>query len=170
MEAIQLSDNFWLGEFIRSQTAARMGRAIVVEPGDAIHLNLVRLCREVLQPLRDRLGPIHVTSGYRPVWLNRKIGGSRRSQHCLGLAADIVVTGHSPYQVCEAAVSHGLPFDQLIHEFGQWVHVSVAPEGELPRGETLTAVKVPRAIPGLKPKTRYVAGLWRPEDALAMAA
>ena len=50
---------------------------------DKEHLrNLQILIRDVIQPMRDALGPIRITSGYRSPQLNRAIGGSRKSQHC----------------------------------------------------------------------------------------
>ena len=55
----------------------------------------------ILKCLRAELGgrPIKITSGYRPEDYNRKIGGSRRSQHVQGRAVDIVVSGVSAKRV-----------------------------------------------------------------------
>lgn len=162
MGDIRLSDNFWLGEFTRSQTAARLGREIEVAPDGPVFRALQRLCLEVLQSVREALGPVFITSGYRPEWLNTHIGGSSRSQHMAGQAADLVVSGHSPHEICEFIERTGLPFDQLIHEFGRWVHVSVAPEGREPRREVLTAYK-------RDGRTAYAAGLHAIEDLQAVA-
>ena len=139
MSRIQLSPNFTLDEFTRSQTAIRRGIDNHIEPDSTLHSNLVALCRQLLQPIRDGLGPVHITSGYRSPELNRAIGGSKTSQHCDGLAADIVVSGYSPFEVCEWVVSHNLPYDQLIHEFGRWVHLSIAAQGDFHRHQLLTA-------------------------------
>jgi hypothetical protein len=165
MSRVQLSRNFYLDEFTRSQTAARHGIDVAVIEGGVIYSNLRRLCLHVLQPLRDALGPVHVTSGYRPPKLNRLIGGSSTSQHQYGQAADIVVSGHSPLEVARWLRDHGKAYDQLIHEFGEWVHVSVPGSGKSPRNERLTAVKVPRLIG--KPRTVYVPGLYTVDAALA---
>ncbi len=97
--------------------------------------NLQWLCVDILQPLRDEVGPIVVTSGYRCLALNRAIGGAERSQHMTGQAADIVVPGMAPMDVATAIINLDLPFDQLIHE-GTWTHVSWSPT---PRGKILTA-------------------------------
>jgi hypothetical protein len=169
MDRIQLSRNFFLDEFTRSEVAARLGRPVRVEPDSEIHENLTRLCAMVLQPLRDALGPVFITSGYRPAWLNKRIGGGKHSQHILGLAADIVVTGHSPHDVGIHLLREALPYDQLIYEFGEWVHVSVAPPFALARAEVLTAVKRPARVPGVKPRTEYVRGLWHLEELEAVA-
>jgi uncharacterized protein YcbK (DUF882 family) len=55
-----------------------------------------------LQVLRDYIGTsISINSGYRSPKHNKKIGGSVNSQHLLGNAADIVVTGKTPKEVKE---------------------------------------------------------------------
>lgn len=120
------SKYFTLKEFTFSQTAARRG--IPNEP-NLIHLaNIQRLVTNVLDPLRELLDrPIRITSGYRSSQLNIAVGGSKTSQHCYGEAADIVVPGMTVDQVVEAIIQSGLPFDQLIHEFGDWTHVSYGP-------------------------------------------
>ena len=141
MSSPRLSPHFSLDEFTRSQTASRRGIDNRVEPGSTIHTHLTALCRLLLQPIRDGLGPVHITSGYRSPNLNAAIGGSSTSQHADGLAADIVVSGYSPLEVCRWVVRNNLPYDQLIHEFGRWVHLSIAAAGDARRGEQLTAYK-----------------------------
>lgn len=170
MERIALSKNFYLDEFTRSQTAERLGIDMRVNPAGVVAHNLRRLCVTVLQPLRDALGPVHITSGYRPPKLNRLIGGSPNSQHQYGLAADIVVSGQAPLDVAlwlRRHLENDSGYDQLIHEFGRWVHVSVAPLNSSPRVQALTAVKVPRRIG--RPRTAYVPGLLAVEDAMREA-
>jgi len=114
-------------------------------PPPVVVANLRRLCVHVLQPLRDDLcradtrRQVCVTSGWRPEELNRRIGGAAQSQHVIGLAADIEVAGVTALEVCARIRGLLLPFDQLIHEFGAWCHVSVAAMGDPPRGEVLTA-------------------------------
>ncbi len=154
MSRVQLSRSFFLDEFTRSQTATRYGIAVEIPLGSDLHRNVLRLVNDVLQPVRDWLGPVHITSGYRPRILNSFIGGSDASQHLSALAADFVVSGRAPLEVCGWIREH-LPFafDQLIHEFGRWVHVSVAAEGATPRNETLTAYR------NKEDKTVYAPGL-----------
>ncbi len=157
MSRIQLSRNFFLDEFTQSQTASRIGREIEVTPDGPVHLNLKRLCHEVLQPIRDELGPVHITSGYRPSWLNELIGGSERSAHLKGLAADFVVAGTSPYQVSRFIVQRGLPVDQVIHEFGRWTHVGIKEISRAIRYQDLTAHRVGG-------RTVYTPGIHKLED------
>lgn len=155
----KFSKNFSLDEFTRSETAARHGFVVTVEADSDVYRNLERLCREILQPVRDALGAVHISSGYRPERLNTLIGGSSTSQHLYGQAADLDIPGHAALDVARWIEAHA-PFDQLIHEFGRWVHVSVATEGTAARGQTLTAVLV-------EGKTRYVPGLMTIEEAEA---
>jgi hypothetical protein len=166
MNRIRLSPNFYLDEFIRSETAVRHGIDIVVTPDSDVFNNLIRLCRDVLQPIRNSLGPVHITSGYRPAEVNHLIGGSKRSRHVQALAADIVVTGHTPYNVCEWIRHAYLSIDQCIHEFGHWTHVGIAPLDEAIRRQLLTAYKKPSLTPGQRPKTAYINGIHRIEELL----
>lgn len=126
---MKLSKNFKLSEFTRSQTATRHG--INNEPTLEHKLNIALLTSIVLQPLRDKLGTITISSGYRSENLNRAIGGSVLSQHCKGQAADIEVPGMSNYDLAVYIESCGIEYDQLILEFPSkddpragWVHVS----------------------------------------------
>lgn len=54
--------------------------------------NLYILCNYILEPIRAYYGkPVTVTSGFRGDTLNKRVGGSKTSQHCFGEAADILV-------------------------------------------------------------------------------
>ena len=146
---MKLSKNFSLDEFLRSQTAARNG--VDMTPPQYVIDNLKRLCIHVLQPLRDDLGvPFFVSSGYRPRELNELIGGSRTSAHMSGRAVDFVALGLSPLAVARRAAELELPYDQVIHEFGRWVHIGIS---DNPRAEQLTAHRS-------EGQTRYVRGLY----------
>lgn len=147
---MKLSRHFSLEEFLVSQTAERHG--IDMTPSQDVLDNLQTLVSTCLQPLRDALGSvIYISSGYRPVEVNRLIGGSATSQHVYGNAADFSVVGMTPFEVCNAVVNMELPFDQIIHEFGKWTHLGI--RGVL-RGESLTAYK-------RDGKTAYISGIYR---------
>ena len=61
MNDIQLSENFKLSEFTRSETARR--RKINNDAPESVIENLRNLCQNVLQPLRDYVGePITISS------------------------------------------------------------------------------------------------------------
>jgi len=145
MKRIQLSPDFHLDEFTRSETATRHGISMAIPLGTDLHHNVTRLCVDLLQPMRDALGPTTILSGYRPLPLNRQLGSKDSSRHVLALAADLVVSGLSPFVVCTWYAQSRLPFDQVILEFGQWAHVALAPDGVEPRRQLLTAYRDPRA-------------------------
>ena len=57
-----------------------------------------------LQRLRDLAGkPIRVTSGFRCRNRNHAVGGTTQSLHCLGRAADIVISGMSVQEMARLA-------------------------------------------------------------------
>ena len=134
---MNLSKNFTLAELTTSQEAVRSG--LKNDPNAQQVAALRALCETVLQPLRDRLKrPVVVSSGFRSVTLNRRIGGSTTSQHCKGEAADIMVPGMDTADVVDLIRAMRLPFDQVIDEFARWVHVSHLLAGGN-RGEVLMA-------------------------------
>lgn len=123
---MRLGRYFTLDELTVSQTAARMGLSNVPS-GPALE-SLRALVENILDPLRALVAsPVVVNSGYRSSAVNRAVGGSASSQHRLGEAADIIVPGMPVHRVCEVIRAAGLPYDQLINEFGSWVHVSYSP-------------------------------------------
>lgn len=76
-----------------------------------------------LQQLREKIGkPISVHSGYRTPAYNKKCGGSPKSQHMEGTAADISVVGIVPKKLAELAEAIG--FDG-IGIYPTFVHVDV---------------------------------------------
>lgn len=126
MNDIQLSKNFWLSEFTHSQSAIR--QCVNNAPCVSTVKNLKALCINLLQPLRDELGcPIIISSGYRSPQLNKIIGGANNSQHVRGQAVDFTVPNMTLVAVIEM-IQKNFPFDQLILEFGSWIHVSYCSE------------------------------------------
>jgi uncharacterized protein YcbK (DUF882 family) len=120
---MNLTKNFTLEELIKSQYASRNG--IDNTPNEEQIENLKQLCINILQPLRDALGvPLHIDSGFRNFEINEAIGGAKNSQHTKGQAADVTVSGMTPMDVIKKVVALRLPFDQMIFEYGEWMHVS----------------------------------------------
>jgi len=149
---MQLSEHFTYAELTRSTTAVRKG--LSNSPTKEHAANLVQLCNEVLEPLRKLYGrPIRISSGYRSVALNKAVGGSLASHHCLGMAVDLDQGNAAEnMKIFNLLKAYG-SFTQLIYEFGNledgpdWVHVSYD-QNELNR-EILRAVQVGK-------KTQYV--------------
>lgn len=123
---MQLTAHFSLEELTASDTAARA--AINNVPPQALMGNLLILAQG-LEQVRTLLGglSIHVTSGYRCLELNKKIGGARNSAHMQALAADIICPAFgSPLEICRKIAHANIPFEQMIHEFGHWCHIEFA--------------------------------------------
>jgi hypothetical protein len=136
---LNLSTHFSLAEFCASEVAARRGLGNTIPP--ELIPNAVALCENVLEPARLALGPIRINSGYRSKKVNSAVGGAWGSQHTLGQAADIIPLGLNVnlFELFEY-IYESLPFDQIIWEFGAWVHVSFAP---VLRHTVLVAAAVP---------------------------
>jgi hypothetical protein len=141
---MKLSQHLSLSEVIRSESAKRNGISNMPIP---LHIeNFKLLAEKVFEPVRVHFGvPIHISSGYRSIELNKCIGGSLTSQHCTGEAIDIDMDG-SPSGVTNKMVfdyiKDNLVYDQIINEFDySWVHVSYAANGKN-RKQVLRAVRV----------------------------
>lgn len=140
---VALTEHFTLEEFIKSQTALRLG--IDNTPPQEIIERAQLVLQNVAEPVRNQFGVTVINSGYRGPELNAAIGGAASSQHCFGEAVDIECPGHANYDVAKW-IEDNLDYDQLILEFytpgipdSGWVHVSYVPEGC--RKQSLTAVK-----------------------------
>jgi zinc D-Ala-D-Ala carboxypeptidase len=111
---MKLSKNFHLSEMTKSQQAVRMG--LNNNPSEQQVENLKTLCERVLQPTREHFAKVvTVSSGFRDEVLNNALGGSKSSQHCLGMAADIEIFD-VPNNELSDWIKENLMFDQLILE------------------------------------------------------
>jgi hypothetical protein len=143
---MKLSEHFTLDELTFSQTAARMG--LNNEPPPRIVENLTFLASR-LEEIRALLkAPMVVSSGYRSPAVNDAVGGAATSQHRFGLAVDFVAPGFGdPFEVAQAIAASGIAFDQLIHEYGKWVHISFVRNN--PRRQALSIFKPGAYVPGI---------------------
>mgnify|MGYP000138528115 CR=1 FL=1 len=139
-----ISKHISLKEATKSNTANRLG--IENFPDNDTLIQMQALAENIFEPLREHVGgPIYITSFYRSPELNKAIGGSTRSQHCLGQAIDIDdVLGNATNKEMFEYIKDNLEFDQLIWEFGNndspnWVHVSYNTDNN--RGNILKASK-----------------------------
>ena len=81
----RLSDNFSRAEF-----ACKCGCG-----QDTVDAQLL----DILQDIRNEFGPVTITSANRCPSHNKAEGGSEKSQHLRGRAADIQLTGIPPSQI-----------------------------------------------------------------------
>jgi zinc D-Ala-D-Ala carboxypeptidase len=146
----KLSENFTLEEATHSDTAVRMG---INNQPDERQLENMKKAAEGMQQIRAVLGkPISVNSWLRLPEVNVAVGGSRVSSHMDGWAIDFTSSYGNPLAVCKAIEAAGIKFDQMIHEYGRWTHISFAPEM---RGQKLTI---------FRPANKYKTGLLTEEE------
>ena len=100
----QLTRNFNLSEFEDPSTNQVKISAFLVER---------------LQSLRNQVGPLVITSGYRTEKHNKKVGGHAKSAHMFGRAVDVVPGFSSIDDVVETARGMGfsrvIPYEKHIH-------------------------------------------------------
>jgi zinc D-Ala-D-Ala carboxypeptidase len=141
---MKLSPNFSLAEMVKSDTALRLDMDNT--PDDEAIANMTALAENVLQKVRDHYGKgVKVNSGFRHPDVNAKVGGSKTSDHCKGMAADIEIPGVANADLAEWIVEN-CDFRQVILEFytpgipdSGWVHVSYNPDDN--KKQVLTAMK-----------------------------
>ena len=162
---MRLSKNFTLQELIFSSTAMRLG--IDNSPTKEGVLELTLLATSLLQPLRERLGALRVTSGYRSPQLSEAIGSSANSQHCRYEAVDMQFVKRGKMDnllIYQALIDLDLDFDQCILEFGNstkeldpthpaWIHLSWKVADN--RKQVLIAYKDENNKTKYRPKIKY---------------
>jgi zinc D-Ala-D-Ala carboxypeptidase len=96
-----------------------------------IRANALRLARDVFEPVRAIVGPLRVSSGFRCDMLNRAVGGAgyrpgqKPSAHMDGRAMDVEPLHMSLVKAMELLIASGVPFEKIIYERGQWIHLQV---------------------------------------------
>lgn len=82
---------------------------------------------DTLEKIRNHFNaPIIINSGYRtPNW-NNKVNGAPNSYHCKGMAADIVVKGHSSREVAKYADS--IMANGGVIKYTNFTHIDVREE------------------------------------------
>lgn len=121
---MQLSKHFTEEEFLRSETAEIRG----IKNDWSLEKykqNAIKLCEEVLKPLRAKFGALRITSGYRTRQLNKAVKGATNSKHLTGEAADIWpldpnVSLKEIYDYLDPIHKGGLAI-----KHGQFIHVDI---------------------------------------------
>lgn len=120
---MSLSKHFTLEELTHSDIGARLG--LDNTPNEQEIQNLTRLAA-LLEEVRKVINkPININSAFRSKAVNDAVKSKDTSQHRIGCAADIRVSGMTPNEICTAIIDSDIQFDQMIREFDSWVHISV---------------------------------------------
>jgi hypothetical protein len=122
---MNLSAHFTLDEATYSETAIRMH---IDNQPSTLQLENMKVAAANLEKVRDATGALRVNSWLRLPDVNVAVGGSKVSSHMDGWAIDVSSTAHTPYELCQLVKKTGIKFDQMIYEFGRWMHISFAPE------------------------------------------
>ena len=122
---MNLSEHFTLDEATYSETAVRMH--IDNQPSEQ-QLSNMKIAANHMEMVRSATGPLRVNSWLRLPAVNEAVGGSKISSHMDGWAIDCSSSAHTPYELCQLVKKAGIKFDQMIHEYGRWMHISFAPE------------------------------------------
>ena len=123
-----LTEHFTLEELTYSYTAKQYN--IDNRPNKFQISELTRLCKNILEPIRQKTGkPIIISSGYRCKELNDRIGGAKNSDHTVACAVDIRCKGMTVKELFDVIVemikNEEIEVRQLIDENDySWVHVS----------------------------------------------
>lgn len=123
-----LTEHFTLEELAYSYTAKQYN--IDNRPNKFQISELTRLCKNILEPIRQKTGkPIIISSGFRCKELNYRIGGAKNSDHTTGNAVDIKCKGMTVRELFDIIVdmikNEEIEVRQLIDENDySWVHIS----------------------------------------------
>ncbi len=63
---------------------------------DTVDIELVKILEDIRKHFNR---PVKINSGHRCNKYNKSVGGSSKSQHLYGRAADIVINGVDPYEI-----------------------------------------------------------------------
>ncbi len=118
----RLSPHFKLGEFLN------LSKYPDNKPTMQHVANMTYGCLLLLEPARQLVGPIIITSGFRNPRVNALVGGVQNSQHLLGQAADIRPKDPRQFQRLIDYLRACDYTDQLLTGNG-WLHISWNPFG-----------------------------------------
>lgn len=112
---INLTEHFKLSEFVRPSDS--LPETLILQ-----NLNLLAQRLQVVRDIINR--PIKITSGYRTPEHNKQVGGSSKSYHLRGMAADIVVLGTPAIEVQEFLKN----WSGGMGSYGSFTHLDIGPK------------------------------------------
>lgn len=122
---LPMAPNFRYREFIKSDTATRLG--IINEPNEEQWQSIERVAGNIIQPVREKFGRIRITSGFRCVDLCLAVGSNPKSNHARGEALDFEPLDLNISMVDIVKWIHkNLQYRELIAEYfpDGWIHVA----------------------------------------------
>lgn len=122
-----MTPHFTLAEALKSNTAQQRG---ISNAPDATQITAIKHTATQMERVRKALGdkPILISSWFRNTAVNKAVGGVVNSDHRGGYSVDFNCPSFgSITDICRAIIDSGIEFDQLIWEYGRWVHISFAP-------------------------------------------
>jgi len=145
---MKISEYVSYEEATKSQTAIRLN--IDNNPNETQLANMKLVAIKCYDIIKSKFPSAFISSFFRCLLLNLKIGGSKTSDHIEGKSVDI--DSEKDNREIFFFALNNLKFDQLIWEFGNdktpdWVHISYR-EGAN-RNQVLRAIKV-------NGKTKYI--------------
>lgn len=126
-----ISKHISYSEATTSRTAKKYG--LDNTPNQQQLSAMKKVAEKIFEPLREHFNtPIYISSFFRSKDVNKKLGGSKTSQHLSGEAIDIDahVFGKITNKDIFDYILNNLQFDQLISEYPDkngepsWIHVS----------------------------------------------
>lgn len=134
---MKISEKYTISDITRSQTATQMGYQEQFTPPQEVIDAASLVCNQILDKIPY---PFVTNSFYRCQRLNKRVGGSKTSDHMKGQAVDIDTRNDANNALIYNWIKDNLEFDQLIWEYGDdtnpdWVHVSFRKTGN--RNQTL---------------------------------
>ena len=119
-----LTQHFTLEEFTFSETAIRHD---IYNMPESNELDNLLITAEGMENVRKLLNnnAINVSSGYRCLELNTLLKSKPNSKHVKGLACDFTCKGFgTPEKIVRSIVNSNISYDQVILEYGSWVHIA----------------------------------------------
>lgn len=105
-------------------------------PPDEVIIRAKNFALTVFEPARELVGPLLISSGYRCPELNATVGSLETSAHPVGTAVDCYPLKMGLREAYITIAYSEVPYDQLIYEYGRWIHLGGAKiEGTPPRRE-----------------------------------
>lgn len=135
-----VTKNFSYKEFLVSDSFPDMARKMKLNDEDKKVIKL--LCQSILQPLRDKFGPISIESGKRSVELNEKVGGDSKSDHLFSSGVDISTKKVTLEALFDYIKKSGFHYRQLIkYDDQSIIHISINIPGRPYKNEALSKEK-----------------------------